>query len=850
MPSFRKLTMADNHPLANILFAQLESERSDDATEDVDPFNYSSSSDLEQDSEFDDQDDPWDEDITLRPKTAIQRSKPSSRQRRRQRSSAVAKPPSIPLRAIPLTSMASKPLNFPLEILEMVCHYLSQATLRFSASLVSRRWNVVCNPFIRRMVMWKALSSDYDQFVLDTLRDVNSLECWLHQDPDVEADNLPHMQIGFRQNGWENFWPRLLNPIKQGDRSTIDSNTSSVDNNSDYNLCLMNTIRHLRLFCEPSSKPVSYLHRLQPHFLSLRTLEIRIFGNPIGKCAIFTLLDDSPQLKQLKINVTFHRQWNLVAGDHEDDIIDPPEPEIDPDTAHFPVRPKIIIPPNKSYPQRYKLEVFDVSRVSVHQRVLERLISTCPELRILKVFEANERQWTANHGYVNLAVNHERLFDHAKECCPRLESIEFTPRLTEPNDPTHLVRTAKFFPDASMLTLNCGGYMPDAPGLEARRLLSQITFLEIRLADQVSCLTSHVDRILCLTPRLLHLISKEHNLECQGLKFLPEPAEEPVPPQFITHNRTRKNTVREERRARRRESLLAIEQAAERARAAREATGRSSLPEIPLYWQCHDLRTLDLNTYNVCKLAEYVSQHQLFQKLTSLKLRVASLNVGQYQQIPDCKKLPSGDKAKGKGAGQKGGRTSAAVTTIIAATNATTTTTTTGTTHPGFSPKAVIPARYANDLENLQDLPSLEQLVIYVHALYGMIHHSDFEFLRRHATPVGDPASSSSAASSSPSPLLSSTPTPVVWTEDMVTFSPAEAKCIETEGANAGLREGEEKGQGVPSTCWPRLQMFKIRYGVSALQTDYSKVVAGMERIRPGVEFQIKMMPRHMMNYI
>jgi len=115
MPSFRKLTLADNHPLANILFAQRESERIDDTTEDVDPFYRSTGSDLEYDSELENQGDLWDEDITLQPKKAIQRSKPRSRQRRRQRSLAVVKlpPPSINPRAILLTPMASKPLMFP-----------------------------------------------------------------------------------------------------------------------------------------------------------------------------------------------------------------------------------------------------------------------------------------------------------------------------------------------------------------------------------------------------------------------------------------------------------------------------------------------------------------------------------------------------------------------------------------------------------------------------------------------------------------------------------------------------------------------------------------------------------------
>ena len=358
----------------------------------------------------------------------------------------------------------------------MVCHYLSQATLRLSASLVSRRWNVVCNLFIRRTVLWKAFSSDYDQFVLDTLREVISLECWLYEDPDMARSWLPYMPVGFRLDAWQAFWPKLLAPIKQGDSCTIDNNNdSSVD--SDSNLCLMDTIRHLRLLCLPFSQPVTYLDDLQPHFRSLRSLELRIFGGYTGSCAIFILMDNSPQLRSLKISGPRYgiRQGDLIAGDNEDSIIDLPEQDIDPETAHFHVRPKVVTPPNKSYPQRYKLEVVDAFLLNVHQRVLERLISTWPELRILRVLEANAQSWTLNHGYTTKVL--KRLFDHAKDCCQRLVSMEVLPRAFEVSDPTHLHRIAKFFPDAIMLTLNCSGYyMPDALGLEARRLLSQSRF--------------------------------------------------------------------------------------------------------------------------------------------------------------------------------------------------------------------------------------------------------------------------------------------------------------------------------------------------------------------------------------
>ncbi|GJJ72870.1 hypothetical protein EMPS_05228 [Entomortierella parvispora] len=844
MPSSRRRTLAD-YTLASILFTQHQPERVNDATESTGQHFYSTSSDLD-DSELENPDNPWDQDIIFQPKTTIQRSKPSSRQRRRQRSLALSKSHSLHPRAMPLIPVAAKPLIFPLEVLEMVCHYLSQATLRSNASLVSRRWNAVCSPFIKRTVTWTACSDDHDQFVLDTLRDIKSLECWLNEDPDLKYEWLPYIRSAFRREAWEKFWPKLLVPIDQVDNSNIDSTERSRSVENSDNLCLMDTIRNLRVFCDVTAQPITVLNDLQSNFRSLRTLELRVNGNPSNRLSIFTLLDNSPELRQLKITGPDLRQLELISGDAEDDIIDIPEPVVDPETAHFPVKPEIVIPPNKSYPQRYRLEVFDVFQASAHQRVLERLISTCRELRILRFLEANAPQWRNGIGHVAKVLKLLRLFEHAKECCPRLVSMEVFPKAFEASDHIYLDQMEKFFPDATRLTLNCSGYLPTAPSLEGRRLLSQITFLEIRKVIMISPSSATFNRILCLTPQLLHLVCNELLLHSENLNFLPLVAEDQKRPQFISHNRTRKHAVREERRARRRESLMAIEQASERARLAREGVVSATLPEVPLYWQFHDLRTMDLSVTSILKLGEYAQQHQLFQKLTSLKLRVTLLMVGQLRKAPDCKKLPSGFKSKAKGVGQNGGN-------VPAETSSSTTATRTASQF-GSLPDEVIPERHTDHLKTLHNLPSLELLVIYTQQIQGMVHSSDFEFLRRvppSAVPVVSPplnGSFSSSSSSSASPA-SSTPTEGVWPEDMVTFSPAEARVTEPEPAKIGHQKGDEEGQDRQQTCWPRLQMFKIRYAQSILPTDYSKVVAGMEQIRPGVEFQIKLLLYSSMNF-
>ncbi|KAF9337091.1 hypothetical protein BG006_006269 [Podila minutissima] len=111
------------------------------------------------------------DDIQVAPRVRT-KSKP-----RTQRNKAKTTPKSEPV--------YTRPLIFPHEILEFVCEHLSQATLRFCASLVSKQWHAVCNRFIRRVGVWEALANDYQDALLAKLPNLNALESWATHDPDV-----------------------------------------------------------------------------------------------------------------------------------------------------------------------------------------------------------------------------------------------------------------------------------------------------------------------------------------------------------------------------------------------------------------------------------------------------------------------------------------------------------------------------------------------------------------------------------------------------------------------------------------------------------------------------------------
>ncbi|KAG0257434.1 hypothetical protein BG011_003954 [Mortierella polycephala] len=97
---------------------------------------------------------------------------------------------------------------------------------------------------------------------------------------------------------------------------------------------------------------------------------------------LFQYLDASPNLLELYIasNAGSNRV-TIVSGDADDQIVDLPEPPIDPETAHFPRKPKKVISP-ATYPEQYRLQAFECTNVIMEPRVLGRIVAICPNLRV------------------------------------------------------------------------------------------------------------------------------------------------------------------------------------------------------------------------------------------------------------------------------------------------------------------------------------------------------------------------------------------------------------------------------------------------------------------------------------
>ncbi|KAF9553420.1 hypothetical protein EC968_010483, partial [Mortierella alpina] len=239
-------------------------------------------------------------------------------------------------------------------------------------------------------------------------------------------------------------------------------------------------------------------------------------------------------------------------------IPEKPDPIINPETAHFPGRLPVVIPP-KAYPDRYKLQVFEVHCVIVKQRVLERVIATCPDLRVFKLHDINEKIWVPELSVTkHYPIDKERLWDHMWKCCCKMEWYHLFLMSTRRADETVAfgrMHWNKAF--GRFMTTVCNWSLRDyTQDLEVRRYLRNITVLEVLPAQKFAPASMSLHHLLCLMPNLLHLIVNGFVFMTTEVLVLPENAASESQKVFNSHNRTRKLQERQERQRKR---LAALE---------------------------------------------------------------------------------------------------------------------------------------------------------------------------------------------------------------------------------------------------------------------------------------------------
>ncbi|KAG0305745.1 hypothetical protein BGZ98_003635 [Dissophora globulifera] len=730
--------------------------------------------------------------------------KPSRARRNKQNKKSVARAkPAPPFTKIiqPIVD-CSRPLLFPLEVLELVCLHLTQATLRHCVSLVCKSWNTVSDRYIRRIGVWTSASDIYEERLLQQMSRLDTLECWFGIDPDVPESESALIYRTKMELAWARFRDAIVMPLQDPPQDNKDDSSNRT--------CLLHYIQHLTLrgdymnYADP-------LPTIQNEFRFLRTLTILSMTHHIDVYLI-PILDCSPELRELTIksksydyNHSMFIYFEDENEDEDDDAIEPPEPILDPETAHFPVKPKVGLPSNDD-PRQYGLQVFECSGVFIKQRVLERVISVCPELRVLKALEINSPTWHLFEEELRpLDIDETGLLKLAKISCPNLEwmSAQKAHRWV---DEIYMDRQNLYFPESRFLTLTStvGEFeMPIIPAVAT--FLQHITVLEIKTMVSNAFDSSIFNKILCRMPHLLHLHAFGGRFHVRDLYQPPKPVVT-APKPFIENIRERRRAERLERQRQRREALLRFQNLT----SDDDDDGddddddddddvSSTSLSAPRIWQCRDLRTLEISLYPLGDIqcvnrtwAEYVDRNRLFRNLTSLRLHGSSLHLGQLQEIPHI------TRQRAKVLEELNARRSKRGLALIQA---------------EFDVQR--PKRFGHDLLPLRGLRSLEVFRLYVENIPGMLHPKDFDFLQQRSV---------------------ETIIRIISHED----DHDTARVGGPRQSEPGIADDHSHRQE-EETFWPRLLAFHIRY-TSHLQemTDFTGVVAGMRSIRPAVEFSIK----------
>ncbi|KAF9280939.1 hypothetical protein BGZ68_006937 [Mortierella alpina] len=668
---------------------------------------------------------------------------------------------------LPILRTSRKHYVFPIEVLGLVCSHLSQATLRCAVSLVCKEWNNVSERYIQRIGVWENAPMDEEQLLLKQMPNLFTLECRKGR---PRADNLATLT-----QSWDRFRTAITAP--SSDLAKEPKNDTDAPN------CLLHYIRRL-VIKGPYTSYENSIPKILHRFQFLQSLHLHVEATHIP---LFKLLDRSPCLREFKVVGKRSYIAQLLSGDDEDLIPEKPDPIIDPETAHFPRKPPVIIPP-KAYPHRYRLQVLDIDYVVVKQRVLERVIATCPDLRVFKLHEINDRIWVPELSlYKNYPIDEGRLWNHMLNCCPKIEWYHvFLMATKRPDQMAALGKMHQSKTFGRFMTTICTWNLYDypLPDLEIRGYLRNITVLEVLPAWSFGAIDESLHKLLCLMPNLLHLIATRLAFRSPLLLTLPGGAASRPRKMPDSNNRSRKRQEREERRQQRQRAL-------ERFRS--QENDRLSNPEV---WQCRDLRSIvmDFGTYSnyFSAFPQYVRVHRLLRNLTSLSINIDALRLGQLKNLPEP--VPQFPKKSGR---KSNGRVKIPTTQAIP------------TTSDSMASGQLASERWENDFLPLRGLRCLEHLDIKALKIPGLLQAADFEFLRKR-----------------------------IHSHVMLFIADKNKDAGSDEDED--LEKTEKCGRRKDRTFWPHLESLYIKYQKVDDATNITDVVAGIEHIRPGVEFVIR----------
>ncbi|KAF9547730.1 hypothetical protein EC957_007895 [Mortierella hygrophila] len=683
--------------------------------------------------------------------------------------------------------------EIPAEVLELVCGHLSQTTLR-SVNRVCRAWYKISERFVHHTGIWKPVDGAL-QVLLERWSRLDTLELWLNQDPRAPTQTI-------KTADQEYYWAAFVEAITgsttsdqdaQGGDANADNDNDNSESNAKVSLQLHRTIRHLMLggrFLSYNDHVSVFRGHLQ--FIQSLTITTQKRDDPIP---LFTLLADFPALKSFTFSIPSTAFTNLCHGDNQD---------------YFDV-PANLIDPSKNFMEEYRLERFCISGVMVDRRILERLVVTCPDLRVFNVKDISIQMSTPLEDFSEEADaireveennSRQRLADLVAKHCPKMEWYSFH-RTARSTDEHHLKMVASKFQDQKMHSMVFDGapYILDTLAIQDQ--LSKMTVLQVQTnvwGDQHS---ETLDSILCMAPKLLHLLGSEAYFDTKSL-WRPPALVKPKHP-FTTLGDLKRRERKEKRRAQ--------QEARSRHRHHVPPASETLIDDtaIPITWKVYNLKSLELNlTGSVADFTGYINRYRLFRNLSMLNLNISSLKIGQRMTFPST----------------RGGALAAAA----------------ATTSSGIELQPGQLLRYPNELLALRSLRCLEECTLRTPDIPGRIVPKDLWFLKRKEDfqsvsffPIRNREKRrKTKRAKHTSPKAKTTTTTTKTATDVL------EKVVSQDEDEEEKEEDEEEKRWKNETFWPVLNVFHIYYVKKSPTTITSDLTEAFGRFRPGVEFRFQ----------
>ncbi|KAF9927305.1 hypothetical protein FBU30_003334 [Linnemannia zychae] len=374
---------------------------------------------------------------------------------------------------------------------------------------------------------------------------------------------------------------------------------------------------------------------------------------------------------------------------------------------------------SKNISTRYRLQQFTARFSTMELSVLERLIITCPDLKVFNVYDATVNKFlrlVTSNAKLNAR---QRLANLAAQHCPKLEWYSFKRIEYILIDGKHLDDITRVFPHHIILTLTTGDFEGPLPALvRAPDFFSRITVLEIEPNHGMKTCMDLPYKILYYIPNLLHLHATK---ACLDTNKLWKP---PVHAVHLTKRSAFANSMWDRKQPKHNARKLNTSQQA--IAHNRSVTASNEGISTPLIWPFYRLKTFEIRfayESSFDDFTAYISRNRLFRKLTRLNIIVFLLQLGQRKFFTDFKKssplvaslvvdssVPYGNYHNSRS--QSGSHDS----------------------HPQHSnakTRLLEPERYPNLLLGLREIECLEECVLRTMEIPGLILAKDFEFLQR-----------------------------------------------------------------------------------------------------------------------